>query len=80
MEPALQVWWWEVGEIVCQMFGHPVKQLKWLGVKCEAWGKPGTDACMEGETCVDGKLGNLSVVEEVGCSVVVATGVGDCEG
>ena len=53
MEPALQVWWWEVGEIVCQMFGHPVKQLKWFGVTCEAWGKPGKDACIEGETCVD---------------------------
>ena len=49
---------------------------------CEALGKPGKDGdtCSEGETFVDGKLGNLSVVEEVGCSVVVATGVGDCEG
>ena len=47
---------------------------------CEALGKPGKDTCSEGETCVDGKLGNLSVVEEVGCFVVVATGVGDCEG
>ena len=65
---------------MCLKFGLPVKQLRWLGVKCEAWGKPGTDACMEGETCVDGKLGSLSVVEVVGCAVVVATEEGDCEG
>ena len=25
MELALKVWWWEVGEIGHQMFGHPVK-------------------------------------------------------
>ena len=47
---------------------------------CEALGKPGKDTCIEGETCVDGKLGNLSVVEEVGCSVVVATEEGDFVG
>ena len=47
---------------------------------CEALGKPGKDTCTEGETCVDGKLSNLSVVGVVGCSVVVATRVGDCEG
>ena len=49
---------------------------------CEALGKTGKDGetCSEDEEFVDGKLSNLSVVGVVGCSVVVATRVGDCEG
>ena len=47
---------------------------------CEALGKPVKDTCIEGETCVDGKVDSLSVVEVVGCAVVVATEESDCEG
>ena len=61
---------------MCLKFCLLVQQQGWPGVKCEAWGKPGADACMDDETCVN----SLSVVEVVGCAVVVATEESDCEG